>query len=46
VVQVRVEGMVVLLVQEMVYACNFGEKDERRKKEVRVTVEGLGTGKS
>jgi hypothetical protein len=36
VVQVKVEGLLVLLVQEMVYACNFGEHDERRKKEVGI----------
>ena len=32
----KVEGVYVLLVQEMIYTCNLGEEDERQKKEVVV----------
>ena len=31
-----VEGLVVLLVQEMVYVCNMDQEDEVRKKEIQV----------
>ena len=31
----------VLLVQEMVYACNLGEEDECRKKEILVVSDQL-----
>ena len=40
-VQVKVEGLMVLLVQEMVYACNLGEEDECRKKEILVVSDQL-----
>ena len=40
-VQVKVESLVVLLVQEMVYACNLGEEDECRKKEILVVSDQL-----
>ena len=33
---VSVPGLMVLLVQEMLYTCNLGEDDERMKKEVQV----------
>ena len=39
--QVKVEGLMVLLVQEMVYACNLGEEDECRKKEILVVSDQL-----
>ena len=35
------EGLMVLLVQEMVYACNLGEEDECRKKEILVVSDQL-----
>ena len=34
--QCDVDGVMVLLVQEMIYTCNPGEDDERQKKEVLV----------
>jgi len=39
--KVKVEGLMVLLVQEMVYACNLGEEDECRKKEILVVSDQL-----
>ena len=35
----QVEGLAVLLVQEMVYICNMDQEDEVRKKEVQVMAE-------
>ena len=37
--QCDVDGVMVLLVQEMIYTCNPGEDDERQKKEVLVISE-------
>ena len=34
-----VEGLMVLLVQEIIFTCNLGEDDERMKKEVLVVGE-------
>ena len=46
----KVEGVVVLLVQEMIYTCNIGEDDERSKKEVvvmgEVRMNGITNGRS
>lgn len=39
--KVKVESLMVLLVQEMVYACNLGEEDECRKKEILVVSDQL-----
>ena len=41
ILQVKVKGLMVLLVQEMVYACNLGEEDECRKKEILVVSDQL-----
>ena len=32
---VEVSGLMILLVQEVIYTCNMGEDDERMKKEVQ-----------